>query len=161
MDHGQEYDDDAYDDDAYDDEQLDHHWGGGGDEGELEDEDEDDDVGGILIGGNAENEKLDAEIKQKQNELLDLENDLEENTSRVISMEQHLANVKQEAAMTKAMADAKEKNVDSLSHQAQLATREETRNMQEVKKTKSVISQLDDQRNAKQNQVRCKPQPHA
>lgn len=118
-----------------------------------DDVDEDDPLGGILLEGNAENESLDKEVKNKQNHLLDLENELEENTNRVISMSEHLKNVQQEASQTKSLGDAKHREVESIKHQSAVKLREEARLQQEVKKTQQQVAELNEELNLKQNMI--------
>jgi len=107
----------------------------------------------LLLGGNAENETLDKEIKDKQNKLLDLENELEENTSRVITMEEHLRNVNQEAQQTKELHEARRLDLATQTHLVTVSKGEAQRISKEIKATQTELDRLTDEQNEKQNQV--------
>lgn len=118
-----------------------------------EDDEDEDAVDSLLLGGNAENEALDKEIKEKQNKLLDLENELEANTSRVITMEEHLRNVNQEAQQTKELHEARRLDLATQTHLVTVGKGEAQRIAKEIKAAQADLDRLTDEQNEKQNQV--------
>jgi UDP-glucose:O-linked fucose beta-1,3-glucosyltransferase len=85
--------------------------------------------------------------------LLDLENDLESNTSRVITMEEHLRNVNQEAQQTKELHEARRLDLDTQTHLVTVSKGEAQRLAKEIKSTQTELDRLTDVQNEKQNQV--------
>jgi peptidoglycan hydrolase CwlO-like protein len=63
-----------------------------------------------------EHQPIVKQIKDKQNLLLDLENDLESNTERVLRMGEHLKNVEQETAQTRELHEARRRDLESQQH---------------------------------------------
>lgn len=118
-----------------------------------DEDEEDDDIDSLLLGGNDENKSLDKEIKAKQAHLLDVENQLEENTTRVMAMEDHIKNVAQESAQTKQLCDRRQKEVESQEHQIVLAQRERERLERERKSITAEIQQYNEQLNDRQSEI--------
>eukprot|EP00954_Amorphochlora_amoebiformis_P020087 1336848-Amorphochlora_amoeboformis.AAC.2 len=106
--------------------------GGDGEDGENderygeEDDSDDGDIGeDALINetfANEENKKLDLLVKAKEKKLAEIDDKLEENTTRVGIMIDHLKNVEQELLHTQSLVDTKTKEISTEKHIKRLAT---------------------------------------
>eukprot|EP00039_Didymoeca_costata_P010308 m.138697 g.138697 ORF g.138697 m.138697 type:complete len:982 (-) comp14780_c0_seq5:948-3893(-) len=113
----------------------------------------DDDGEDLLLGGDAENQKLTDEIKALENELLDVEGALEENSNRNEAMEQHLNNVLQEAASTKKLVDTRRKDMQNQKEKLMSDKREKSRLNEEISKIQKLNQDTKDRMSSKQNLI--------
>ncbi|ORX84762.1 hypothetical protein BCR32DRAFT_291131 [Anaeromyces robustus] len=107
----------------------------------------------LPIFANAENKKLDAEIKQNISKLSDLNSNIEDNESRINAMLIHMKNIKQELLHTQSVCDARNRNIETEDHLKQLAERESGRLKVEIKNLETKISSLSDELNLVQNNI--------
>lgn len=143
-------------------------FGGGGDDGD--DDDDDGEVGGALgamladydLDGDgefdvlppwasADNKALDTKVKAKERRLQQRTDEKEENDERVVIMEDHLKNVKQEHVHTQALVDAKTREIEAEDHLRQLAEREGGRVKNDLDKMEKYMLEVQDQVNSIQN----------
>jgi UDP-glucose:O-linked fucose beta-1,3-glucosyltransferase len=107
----------------------------------------------LPIFANAENKKLDAEIKENTAKLADLNANIEDNESRINAMLIHMKNIKQELLHTQSVCEARNRSIETEDHLKQIAERQSGRLKNEIKDIESKISTLSDELNQIQNSV--------
>ncbi|ORX54759.1 hypothetical protein BCR36DRAFT_581646 [Piromyces finnis] len=107
----------------------------------------------LPIFANAENKRLDAEIKANVATVADLNANIEDNESRINAMLIHMKNIKQELLHTQSVCDARNRNIETEDHLKQLAERQSGRLKVEMKNLETKISTLSDELNLVQNNI--------
>jgi len=107
----------------------------------------------LPIFANAENKKLNEEIKENASKLSDLNANIEDNETRINAMLIHMKNIKQELLHTQSVCEARNRNIETEDHLKQLAERQSGRLKIEIKNIESKISDLSDELNQIQNNI--------
>jgi len=100
-----------------------------------------------------ENKKLDAEIKQRENQLESIEEQLETGGGRVKIMTDHLVNVQQELVNTQQLVDAKKNEAETEEHLKALTNRQLGRLKAEIVRLDKVTEDTQDQINTFSNEL--------
>merc|ERR1711879_668940 len=100
-----------------------------------------------------ENKKLDAEIKQREQQLESIEEQLETGGQRVKIMTDHLVNVQQELVNTQQLVDAKKNEAETEEHLKALTNRQLGRLKAEIVRLGKVTEDTQDQINTFSNEL--------
>lgn len=88
-----------------------------------------------------------------EREAAEAEAEIESNSERIMGMGEHLRNVQQEEKMTESVAAARQKEIESESQIALLASRERSKLEVDAKRIQAEIARLADNQNAYQNDI--------
>ena len=88
-----------------------------------------------------------------EREAAEAEAEIEANSERIMGMGEHLRNVQQEEKMTESVAAARQKEIESESQIALLASRERSKLEVDAKKMQAEIARLADNQNTYQNDI--------
>lgn len=110
-------------------------------------EDDDDDFD-MPLAANAENKALHKAVKKMEREVLELDTDIDANSTRIKAMQDHLKNVNQEATLLKGVTDARQSEITSEKNMAVLWEQERV-NL--VKESNALEKKLKDDQEAQNN----------
>mmetsp|Transcript_48062 Transcript_48062/g.70411 ORF Transcript_48062/g.70411 Transcript_48062/m.70411 type:complete len:886 (+) Transcript_48062:105-2762(+) len=97
--------------------------------------------------------EVDADIKNKNVRIEQVETEVKDVKDRMAVMVEHLKNVQQELVNTQQLTDAKSKEVETEDHLKQLAQREAGRLLQDISKSERSAFDLQDRLNLTQNHI--------
>ncbi|XP_029472241.1 coiled-coil domain-containing protein 39 [Rhinatrema bivittatum] len=102
---------------------------------------------------NVENKALEVELKHKQTEKTDLQNQMNDFVDRIQAMTEHMKNVRQELSYTQCLCRARDKEIETELHFKTLAEREIGRLKQEILKLENEQISLRTRKNSQENNI--------
>ncbi|XP_069474770.1 coiled-coil domain-containing protein 39 [Ambystoma mexicanum] len=102
---------------------------------------------------NAENKALEDELKRKQKEKINMDNQVKDFEERIHAMSAHLKNVRQELSYTQVLCRAREKETETEEHFKILADREVGRLQQEIQRLENELVTLRERKNTQENNI--------
>ncbi|KAL7749405.1 Coiled-coil domain-containing protein 39 [Sorochytrium milnesiophthora] len=102
---------------------------------------------------NAENKRLDEEVRAKEAKLTKCSNELEDNVSRTNAMMEHMRNVQQELNYIQQLYDARNREIETEEHLKAVADRELGRLTVDLRKFEKDMANISDQASQTQNHI--------
>eukprot|EP00041_Stephanoeca_diplocostata_P024511 m.623129 g.623129 ORF g.623129 m.623129 type:complete len:930 (-) comp22544_c0_seq6:533-3322(-) len=115
-------------------------------------EDEDDDFD-MPLAANAENKALHKAVKKMEREMLELDTDIDANSTRIKAMQDHLKNVNQEAKLLKGVTDARQSEIASEKNMAVLWEQERATLLKESGALEKKLKEDQEAQNNIQNEI--------